>query len=127
MRAAGSARDSLVLFADSAAWASITRFKVPELHAALLPEHPSLRRIRVTVETGTPARARRPARDPPVLSPAAAGILRAAARSMDHPRLARVLVRLAARASPAPGGGTGVRADGPPRAGLNPPSPDGHR
>ena len=125
MRAAGSARDSLVLFADSAAWASITRFKVPELHSALLPERPSLRRIQVIVETGTPARAPRPAREPPVLSPSAARSLRAAARSMDHPRLARVLVRLAAREHARPGGG--VRADSPPRAGLNPPSPDGHR
>ena len=131
VRAAGSAPDSLTLLADSPAWASIARFKVPDLRSALLPELPRLRRIRVIVETGGRAHPPRPTEEPRVLSPGAARTLRAAARAMDHPRLALVLVRLAARErtppAAAPGGSAGVRAEGPARSGFNPPWPDGHR
>lgn len=123
VRAAGSAPHSLTLLADSPAWASIARFKVPDLRAALRPELPHLRRIRVAVEAWAPARPRRPAEEPRTLSPGAARTLRTAARTVDHPRLARVLVRLAAREREPPPAASG----GPARSGLNPPWPDGHR
>ena len=55
VRAAGLTRDTFTLFADSPAWASIARFRVPDICAALRTELPRIRRARVEVmETEAP-------------------------------------------------------------------------
>ena len=97
VRAAGVSSDTIRLLADSPAWASIARFKVREICAALRSEAPRIRRARVTVME-TEIRTEPPAAGAATpISPAAARVLRSAARSMDNPRLARILVKLAAR------------------------------
>ena len=124
VRAGRLSRTSLVLTADSPAWASIARFRAPDVRAGLGSELPRLREVRVVVrepeagsETGPPAR-------PRSLSPFAAGVLRSVACSMADPRLARVLLRLAARECPPAGAGS---AGGPSPSGVNRPRRDGRR
>ena len=88
---------SLTLTTDSPAWASIARFRVPDIRAVVRSELPGLRDVRVVIrETES---SNEPVRvvEHPSLSPFAARVLRSVARSMDNPRLARVLIRLAAR------------------------------
>ena len=122
VRAGRLSRTSLVLTADSPAWASIARFRAPDVRAGLGSELPRLREVRVVVreaeagsETGPPA-------PPRPLSPFAAGVLRSVARSLADPRLARVLLRLAARERPPAGA-----ASGPSPSGINRPRRDGRR
>ena len=126
VRAGRLSRTSLVLTADSPAWASIARFRAPDVRAGLGSELPRLREVRVVVrepeagsgsETGPPA-------PPRSLSPFAAGVLRSVARSIADPRLARVLLRLAARERPPAGAGS---ASGPSPSGVNRPRRDGRR
>lgn len=125
VRAGRLSRTSLVLTADSPAWASIARFRAPDVRAGLASELPRLREVRVVVreteagsETGPPPAPPRP------LSPFAAGVLRSVARSIADPRLARVLLRLAARERPPAGAGS---ASGPSPSGINRPRRDGRR
>ena len=100
MRAAGVSSGTIRLLADSPAWASIVRFKVPDIRAALHAEGPRIRHARVTVrETEIPIEPPPPEPVAPI-SPAAARVLRSAARSIDNPRLARILARLADRERP---------------------------
>ena len=118
VRAAGLSGDTFTLFADSPAWASITRFHVPDICAALRAELPRIRRARVEV-----MEVEAPVKPPPAgavnpISPSAARVLRAAARSIENPRLARILVRLAGRERPSAGGQPG---NAPPSPGLNRP------
>ena len=100
VRAAGLSSDTIRLLADSPAWASIVRFHVPDIRAALRSRAPHIRDARVSVMAAeTPT-------EPPTaeaanpISSSAAGVLRSAARSIDNPRLARVLMRLAGRERP---------------------------
>ena len=128
VRAGRLSRSSLILTADSPAWASITRFRAPDLRAAIRSELPRLREVRVVVreteaatETGDgprPAAARRS------LSPFAARVLRSVARSIDNPRLARTLMRLAARERP-PAGAESASDSSP--SGISRPRRDGRR
>ena len=118
VRAAGLSTDTFTLFADSPAWASIARFHVPDICAALRTELPRLRHARVEVmETEAPAEPSPPGEANPI-SPSAARVLRAAARSIDNPRLARILIRLAGRERPSAGGKS---ASAPPSSGLSRP------
>lgn len=127
VRAGRLSRRSLVLTSDSPAWASIARFRAPDIRAAIrseLPELPWLREVRVVVrEAETPAEPG-PSAAYRSLSPFAARVLRSVARSIDNPRLARVLVRLAARERPPAGGGS---ASGASPSGINRPRRGGRR
>ena len=97
VRAGRLSRSSLILTADSPAWASIARFQAPDIRNAIRSELPRLREVRVVVrDTETPAEPG-PAAERPSLTPFAARVLRSVARTIDNPRLARVLIRLAAR------------------------------
>jgi hypothetical protein len=105
VRAGRLSRSSLTLTTDSPAWASITRFRVPDIRAAIRsePDLPRLRDVRIVIrETETPVEPR-PASEHRSLSPFAARVLRSVARSIDNPRLARALIRLAARERPPAG------------------------
>ena len=103
VRAGRLSATSLTLTADTPAWASIARFRAPDFRAALRSELPRLREVRVVVrEMEAPATPGAAAAHP-TLSPFAARVLRSVARSLDNPRLARILIRLAARERP-PGG-----------------------
>lgn len=128
VRAGRLSRTSLVLTADSPAWASIARFRAPDVRASLRAELPGLRlrKVRVVVREAeaAPGSGTGPPAPPRPLSPFAAGVLRSVARSIDNPRLARVLMRLAARGRPPAGAGS-VR--GPSPSGFNRPRRDGRR
>ena len=103
VRAGRLSGSSLTLTADTPAWASIARFRAPDIRTAVRSELPRLRNVRVVIrETERPVEPRRAAERRP-LSPFAARVLRSVARSMDHPRLARILIRLAARERPPAG------------------------
>lgn len=126
VRAGRLSPSALVLTADSPAWASLARFRVPDIRAAVRSELPRLREVRVvvreaeTVDEPTPPAAPRP------LSPFAARLLRSVARSVDNPRLARVLIRLAARERPpADAGSANGRGHDP--SGINRPRRDERR
>lgn len=102
----------LTLTADSPAWASITRFRAPDIRAAVRAELPRLRDVRVVIlETESPVEPG-PVAEHVSLSPFAARVLRSVARSMDNPRLARILIRLAARERP-PAGSASASASSP--------------
>ena len=94
---------ALTLTADSPAWASITRFRVPDICAVVRSELPGLREVRVVIRETESPNEPVPAAEHPSLSPFAARVLRSVARSMDDPRLARILIRLAARERPPAG------------------------
>ncbi len=97
VRAGRLSGSSLTLTADSPAWASIARFRVPEIRDAIRPELPRLRRVRVVIRETEPPPEPGPAEEHRTLSPFAARVLRSVARSLDNPQLARILIRLAAR------------------------------
>lgn len=97
VRAASLSRDSITLLVDSPAWASITRFKGPDICGALRSDLPRLRRTRVLVAADAPGGPMPPPATHRSLSPAAAHVLRSTARAIDNPRLSRVLIRLAGR------------------------------
>ena len=70
-----------------------------------VPERRVIRHTRVTVlETEAPVEPPAPDAAAPI-SPAAARVLRSAARSIDNPRLAGILLRLAGRERPPAGHG----------------------
>ena len=95
LRAAGLSGRSLTILADSPAWASIVRFKAPEIRAAARRDVSHLRHVRVVVaDAETPSRPR-PAPPRRTLSPSAVRVLRSGARTIDNPPLARVLARIA--------------------------------
>ena len=103
VRAAGLSPNSLTLLADSPAWASVARFRAPDICADVRSEIPRIRHARVAImETETPME-RRPAAERRSISPSTARVLRSVARSIDNPRLARILIRLAARGHPPAG------------------------
>lgn len=118
VRAGRLSGSSLTLTADSSAWASVARFRAPEIRDAIRSELPRLRQVRIVVrETETPPEPG-PAEERRSLSPFAARVLRSVARSLDNPPLARILIRLAARErSPA---GAGSASDSSP-SGINRP------
>lgn len=97
VRTARLARGAATLIADSPSWATIARFKGPELADALRAESFRVRRVRVSIGRRTAIPAAPGAADRPALSPAAPRLLRALARSVDNPALSRVLLRLARR------------------------------
>ena len=94
---------SLTLTADTPAWASMARFRAPDVRAALRSELPRLREVRVVIREMEYPAAPEPAAAQGTLSPFAARVLRTVARSLDNPRLARILIRLAARERPPAG------------------------
>ena len=100
VRAAGLSEDTLKLLADSPAWASIARFHVPDICAALASELPRVQHARVAVMNTEARLEAPPAAGPGPISPVAARALRSAARSIENPRLARILFRLAGRERP---------------------------
>jgi hypothetical protein len=109
---------SLTLTADTPAWASIARFRAPDIRAAIRSELPRLREVLVVIrETESPV-APGPATVHRTLSPFAARVLRSVARSLDNPRLARILIRLAARERP-PAGSASASDSSP--SGINRP------
>ena len=121
VRAGKLSTTSLTLTADTSAWASIARFRAPDVHAALRAELPRLREVRVAIrEMEDPAAPAAPtAREAHgALSPFAARVLRSVARSLDNPRLARVLIRLAAQEHLPAGAAS---ASEPPPSGINRP------
>ena len=127
MRAGRLSRSSLVLTSDSPAWASLARFRAPDVRAAIrseLPELRWLREVRVIVREPETAADSGPDAAHRSLSPFAARVLRSVARSIDDPRLARVLMRLAARERPPAGAGS---ASGSSPSGVNRPRRDGRR
>ena len=128
VRAGRLSPSSLVLTADSPAWASITRFRAPDVRAALRAELPRLREVRVVVREAEAAMGSgtMPPAPPRPLSPFAAGVLQSVARSVDNPRLARVLMRLAARGRPPAGAGS-ARGRAPSPSRINRPRRDGRR
>lgn len=97
VRTARLSRGAATLIADSPSWATVAKFKGPELADALRAESFRIRRVRVSVGRRTGIPAAPGAADRPVLSPAAPRLLRALARSVDNPALSRVLLRLARR------------------------------
>ena len=103
VRAGRLSGSSLTLTADSPAWASLARFRAPDIRDAIRSELPRLRAVRVAVRDTETAAEPRPAERHRSLSPSAARVLRSAARSIDNPRLARILIRLAARERPPAG------------------------
>ena len=103
VRAGTLSTSSLTLTADSPAWASITRFRAPDIRAVVRSELPGLREVRVVIRETEPSNEPAPVTEHPSLSPFAARVLRSVARSMDNPRLARILIRLAARERPPDG------------------------
>lgn len=125
VRAGRLSRSSLVLTADSPAWASVARFQAPDVRAAIRSDLPGLREVRVTVREPETAADPGPTEAYRSLSPFAARVLRSAARSIDDPRLARVLMRIAARERP-PAAGAGSASDSPP-SGVSRPRRDGRR
>ena len=103
VRAGKLSGSSLTLTADTPAWASIARFRAPDIRAAVRSELPRLREVRVIVrETESPVAPAHATEHRP-LSPFAARVLRSVARTLDNPRLARSLIRLAARERPPAG------------------------
>ena len=118
MRAGKLSATSLTLTADTPAWASIARFRAPDFRAALRSELPRLREVRVVIREMEDPAAPGPAAAHRTLSPFAARVLRSVARSLDHPRLARILIRLAARERP-PAGSASASGSSP--SGLNRP------
>ena len=128
VRAGRLSPNTLVLTADSPAWASVARFRAPDIRAALRSELPRLREVRVVVREAEavdgPAPA--PAAAPRSLSPFAARVLRSVARSVDNPRLARVLMRLAARERP-PAGARSASGRDPAPSGISRPRRDVRR
>ncbi len=97
VRAGKLSATSLTLTADTPAWASMARFRAPDVRAALRSELPRLREVRVVVRDMEYPATPEPAAAQATLSPFAARVLRSVARSLDNPRLARILIRLAAR------------------------------
>ena len=129
VRAGRLSRTSLVLTADSPAWASIARFRAPDVRASLRAELPRLREVRVVVREAetVDGPVSGPAATPPRrLSPFAARMLRSLARSVDNPRLTRVLMRLAARERPPADAGSAGDC-GPAPFGISRPRRDGRR
>ena len=124
VRAGRLSRSSLVLTADSPAWASLARFQAPDIRAAARSDLPGLREVRVIVREAESAADSGPAEAYRPLSPFAARVLRSVARSIDDPRLARVLMRLAAREHP-PAGAWSASDSSP--SGVNRPRRDGRR
>ena len=118
VRAGTLSARSLTLTADSPAWASVARFQVPGICAVVRSEVPGLREVRVVIRETEPPNEPPPAPEHPSLSPFAARVLRSVARSMDNPRLARILIRLAARERP-PAGSASASDSSP--SGINRP------
>lgn len=100
VRLAGIRDKVLILLVDSAEWGMAVRLHEAALRTALAREAGTrVRGVRVRVapalaREGRPARPRRRARP---IRPASAEVLAATARSVDDPRLAEALMRLAAR------------------------------
>ena len=103
VRAGRLSGKSLTLTVDSPAWASITRFRVPDIRAMVRSEVPGLRDVRVVMLEAESPTEPDPVAEHLALSPFAARLLRSVARSMDNPRLAQILIRLAARERPPAG------------------------
>ena len=103
VRAGKRSATSLTLTADTPAWASMARFRAPDVREALRSELPRLREVRVVIREMEYPAAPGPAAAQDTLSPFAASVLRSVARSLDNPRLARILIRLAARERPPAG------------------------
>ena len=103
MRAGKLSATSLTLTTDTPAWASMARFRAPDVRAVLRSELPRLREVRVVIREMEYPAAPGPAAAHSTLSPFAARVLRSVARSLDNPRLARILIRLAARERPPAG------------------------
>ena len=102
VRAGKLSATSLTLTADTPAWASMARFRAPDVRAALRSELPTpCARSGVVIREMEYPAAPGPATAHRTLSPFAARVLRSVARSLDNPRLARILIRLAARERPA--------------------------
>ena len=118
MRAGKLSATSLTLTADTPAWASMARFRAPDVRAVLRSELPRLREVRVVIREMEYPVAPRPAAAHSTLSPFAARVLRSVARSLDNPRLARILIRLAARERP-PAGSASASDSSP--SGINRP------
>ena len=116
VRAGGVSPDTLTLLADSPAWATITRFRIPEIREAVRAELPHIRDARVILDNPQTPAGPRSASEPRTLSPLAARVLRSVARSVDNPRLSRVLMRLAARERPPAGPGSASES---PSSGFN--------
>ena len=118
VRAAGVSGRTLTLVADSPAWASITRFRAPAICDALRSVLPAIRDARVIVGEPEDSAGFPPAEAFRPLAPSAARALRSAAGSIENPRLARVLIRLASRERPPAGGAS---ASEPPSFEVNRP------
>ena len=103
VRAGRLSATSLILTTDTSAWASIARFRAPDVRAALRSELPHLREVRVVIRDMEHPAMPTSAAVPGTLSPFAARLLRSVARSLDNPNLARILIRLAARERPPAG------------------------
>ena len=124
VRAGGVSERSLTLTTDSPAWASITRFRAPDIRAAIRTELPRLRDVRVVILESEPPVEPGPVAEHVALAPFAARALRSVARSMDNPRLARILIRLAARERP-PAGSASASDSSP--SGISRPRQAGRR
>ena len=103
VRAGRLSTTSLTLTADTSAWASVARFRAPDVRAALRSELPRLREVRVIIREREDPTSPAALEARGALSPFAARVLRSVARSLDNPRLARALIRLAAQEHPPTG------------------------
>jgi len=118
VRAGRLSTTSITLTADTSTWASVARFRAPDVRAALRSELPHLREVRVIVREREDPTSPAALETRGALSPFAARVLRSVARSLDNPRLARALIRLAAQEHP-PTGASSASESSP--SGINRP------
>jgi hypothetical protein len=100
VRVASVEQDTLVLQADSPAWATRLRYAEPDLLRLFrrVEGASQVRRLRVRVDTaGGDTRERRTPRGAPVISPGTAALLRDTADHVGDEGLRRALLRLASR------------------------------
>ncbi len=98
-RVAGFEGGTVVVQADSAAWASRLRFMTAEVIAAVSPVLGRVDRVKVSVASPPPAARPAPRREPPQLGPEPAQTLARAAASVNDPALREALHRLARHGS----------------------------
>lgn len=98
-RVAGFEAGTVVVQADSAAWASRLRFMTAEVIAAVSPVLGRVDRVRVSVASPPPPAPPGPRRERPLLGPGPAQTLDRAASSVTDPALREALRRLARQAT----------------------------
>lgn len=94
-------RDTLVVFAETPAWAARLRYLGPSLLRQLLAANPTLKTLtRISVKVSPRAEPVQVSHPPRQLTPEAADLIASAATATEDPALRDALVRLASRASP---------------------------